>query len=150
MRIRCQAGRRRKYPLRETERIPGFPLILFGKKFWSGLLDWMQTQMRERNQFISRDDLKLFTLTDDPGEVVEIVTEYLRRVATGRGVRLRQAKVQELSLAPETGWVRALKLDSGDELPVGFLIDASGFARLTLGRTYRTPWRSFSDWLPSA
>jgi len=64
----------------QTERIPGFPLILFGKKFWFGLLDWMQTQMRERNQFISRDDLKLFTLTDDPGEVVEIVTEYLRRV----------------------------------------------------------------------
>jgi len=64
----------------QTERIPGFPLILFGKKFWSGLLDWMQTQMRERNQFISPDDLKLFTLTDDPGEVVAVVTEYLRRV----------------------------------------------------------------------
>ena len=32
----------------QTERIPKFPLILFGKKFWRGLLRWMQQDMRER------------------------------------------------------------------------------------------------------
>jgi len=64
----------------QTERIPEFPLILFGKKFWSGILAWMKAQMQERNQFISPDDLKRFTLTDDPQEAVEVVMEYLRRV----------------------------------------------------------------------
>jgi len=64
----------------QTERIPGFPLILFGKKFWSGLLTWMNIQMLDRNRFISPDDLKLFTLTDDPREAVALVTDYLRRV----------------------------------------------------------------------
>jgi hypothetical protein len=72
----------------QTERIPGFPMILFGKKFWSGLLAWMQLQMRERHQFISPDDLKLFTLTDDPAEAVEIVTDYLRRVGPPERVPL--------------------------------------------------------------
>jgi predicted Rossmann-fold nucleotide-binding protein len=55
-------------------------MILFGKEFWSGILEWMQTQMLERNKFISPDDLDLFTVTDDPREAVEIVMEYLRRV----------------------------------------------------------------------
>jgi uncharacterized protein (TIGR00730 family) len=64
----------------QTERIPEFPMILFGKEFWSGILEWMQTQMLERNKFISPDDLDLFTVTDDPREAVEIVMEYLRRV----------------------------------------------------------------------
>jgi uncharacterized protein (TIGR00730 family) len=64
----------------QTERIPEFPLILFGKKFWSGILRWMETQMLERNKFISPDDLKRFTLTDDPQEAVQTITEYLRRV----------------------------------------------------------------------
>lgn len=64
----------------QTERIPGFPMILFGKAFWSGLVKWMNSQMAERNRFISPDDMKLFTLTDDPEEVVALVTDYLRRV----------------------------------------------------------------------
>src|SRR5207244_3095434 len=64
----------------QTERIPRFPLILFGKKFWSGLLRWMQTQMRERNQFIGPDDFQLFTLTDDPQEAVRVILDYLQRV----------------------------------------------------------------------
>src|SRR5437879_12587513 len=46
----------------QTRRIPGFPLILFGKKFWSGLIRWMKTQMQEQNHFISPGDLDLFTL----------------------------------------------------------------------------------------
>jgi len=64
----------------QTERIPRFPLILFGKKFWSGLVQWMQTQMRGRNKFIGPDDLKLFTITDDPQEAVRVILDYLQRV----------------------------------------------------------------------
>ena len=64
----------------QTERIPSFPMILFGRKFWAGLLDWMRTQMRTRNQYISPGDLNLFTITDDPEEAVEVILEYLRRV----------------------------------------------------------------------
>jgi uncharacterized protein (TIGR00730 family) len=64
----------------QTQRIPQFPLILVGKKFWSGVLRWMHQQMRECNAFIGPDDLKLFTVTDDPHEAVRVITEYLQRV----------------------------------------------------------------------
>lgn len=64
----------------QTQRIPRFPLILFGKKFWGSALRWMRQQMREENQFIGPDDLKLVTVTDDPQEAVRVILEYLQRV----------------------------------------------------------------------
>ena len=64
----------------QTGRIPAFPLILFGKKFWSGALRWMRAQMQDQNEFIGRDDLKLFTVTDDPHEAVRVIADYLERV----------------------------------------------------------------------
>lgn len=64
----------------QTGRIPQFPLILFGKRFWSGGLKWMREAMQERNQFIGPDDLNLFTVTDDPHEAVKVITDYLQRV----------------------------------------------------------------------
>jgi len=66
--------------LAQTRRIPGFPLILFGRKFWPGLIRWMKTQMQEQNKFISPGDLDLFTITDDVDEAVDLILEYMRRV----------------------------------------------------------------------
>src|SRR5882672_2248456 len=64
----------------QTQRIPEFPLILFGRDYWKGLLRWMKGSMQEKNAFISPGDLQLVTLTDDPEEAVNIVLDYLRRV----------------------------------------------------------------------
>ncbi len=63
----------------QTQRIPRFPLILFGTKHWQGLLRWLETTLG-RGGFISRGDMNLFTLTDDPKEVVDIILDYERRV----------------------------------------------------------------------
>jgi uncharacterized protein (TIGR00730 family) len=63
----------------QTERIPRFPLILFGKTYWSGLLHWAKTTV-EKRKFISPGDLDLVTVTDDPAEAIAIVTDYMRRV----------------------------------------------------------------------
>jgi len=64
----------------QTQRIPEFPLILFGREFWKGLLSWMKSQMEEKNKFISPGDMNLFTVTDDPQEVIEKILDYERRV----------------------------------------------------------------------
>lgn len=64
----------------QTERIPQFPIILLGKAYWKGLLRWMETQMRDKNNFISPGDLSLVTITDDPQEAVRIILDYERRV----------------------------------------------------------------------
>lgn len=64
----------------QTERIPKFPMILFGKRHWTGLLRWMKTELRERNAFIGPDDLKMLTVTDEVDEAVAVIHEYLQRV----------------------------------------------------------------------
>jgi uncharacterized protein (TIGR00730 family) len=63
----------------QTERIPAFPLILFGKKHWQGLIRWMKEHV-EGSNYISPGDLDLFKLTDDPQEAIDIILEYERRV----------------------------------------------------------------------
>src|ERR1043166_4433153 len=63
----------------QTQRIPQFPIVLFGKEHWKGLLRWMKDRL-EPTGFISRSEEQLFTLTDDPAEAIEIILEYQRRV----------------------------------------------------------------------
>lgn len=63
----------------QTQRMPHFPLILFGTRYWDGLFAWMKAVM-EKEDFINRGDLDLVTITDDPDEVVETILKYQRRV----------------------------------------------------------------------
>jgi uncharacterized protein (TIGR00730 family) len=63
----------------QTHRIIRFPMILFGRDYWSGLLSWIKTTLDQRGM-ISPGDMDLMSMTDDPREAVEIVLEHLRRV----------------------------------------------------------------------
>jgi len=63
----------------QTQRIPQFPLILFGSDHWRGLLMWMKSRL-EKNKYISPGDLALVQLTDEVDEVIRIIMEYERRV----------------------------------------------------------------------
>jgi uncharacterized protein (TIGR00730 family) len=64
----------------QTERIPQFPLVLYGSEYWKGLVHWMKTEMQEQYKHIGRDDLDLFKLADEPAEAVRIILDYERRV----------------------------------------------------------------------
>jgi uncharacterized protein (TIGR00730 family) len=63
----------------QTKRIPQFPLILFGRKYWEGLLDWMKVTMG-KGHYISPGDLDLLTVIDDPDEAVNVILDYERRI----------------------------------------------------------------------
>jgi len=72
--------------LKQTGKIHDFPVILFGKDYWKGLLRWIQQQaLRER--MVSRRDLSLFKLTDDVDEVVHIIERHYARRKRLRGPR---------------------------------------------------------------
>ena len=49
----------------QTRKIRRFPVVLMGEDYWGGLLAWMRGPMLESGT-ISREDLDLFHLTDDP------------------------------------------------------------------------------------
>ncbi|MFH0839508.1 MAG: TIGR00730 family Rossman fold protein [Candidatus Omnitrophota bacterium] len=59
----------------QTGRIVPFPIIIAGKEYWSGLLDWVKKSMC-RNGCISEADLKLFHLVDTPEEVIAILRKF--------------------------------------------------------------------------
>ena len=44
--------------LEQTQRIPRYPMILFGREYWQGLLSWMKGTV-EKEKFISPGDLEL-------------------------------------------------------------------------------------------
>jgi uncharacterized protein (TIGR00730 family) len=63
----------------QTERIPQFPIILFGRKYWTGLKRWMRPALQETG-YISPGDLDLATVTDDVDQATELILDYVRRV----------------------------------------------------------------------
>ncbi len=70
--------------LKQTGKIHDFPVILFGKDYWKGLLRWIEQQaLRER--MVSRRDLSLFKLTDDVDEVVHLIERHYARRKRARG-----------------------------------------------------------------
>lgn len=60
----------------QTRRIKSFPVILVGSDYWKGLLDWLRETMLRDNK-ITRDDLDLFQIIDDPDEVVKQIQKYV-------------------------------------------------------------------------
>ncbi len=59
----------------ETAKITDFPVVLVGSDYWGGLLEWLRTTAAGNGrQALTRGDLDLLDLADDPDEVVRIVT----------------------------------------------------------------------------
>ena len=70
----------------QTRKIKPFPVILFDSQFWSGFLDWLRKVILAGG-FISKEDIDLVRVCDDPGEVVNIVQSwYLHQAIIGRKV----------------------------------------------------------------
>ncbi len=57
----------------QTKKIPGVPLILFGKDYWSHLDEFIRTVIFKNNGAISPSDLELYTITDDIDEIIKII-----------------------------------------------------------------------------
>jgi len=63
----------------QTRKIEYFPIVLMGKAYWKGLLDWIGTTMVSHGT-ITPADLDLIYLTDDPDDAVRHVFEHTRQV----------------------------------------------------------------------
>ena len=56
----------------QTRKIESVPIILVGCHFWNTLKDLMKKEMLDKGA-IDKEDLGLFTITDDEDEVIEII-----------------------------------------------------------------------------
>jgi uncharacterized protein (TIGR00730 family) len=67
----------------QTGKIGNFPVVLFDSDYWAELLDWLRKEMLD-DGLISREDVELLYVTDDPKEVVQlVVSRYDERLAEG-------------------------------------------------------------------
>ena len=62
------------WTLVQTQKVRHFPLVLFGSDYWAGLLAWLRDPVLAEGK-ISPADLDMAYVTDDPDEVVRIVSD---------------------------------------------------------------------------
>lgn len=64
----------------QTHKLVRFPIVVVGKEYWGGLIDWIKARLVEEKN-ISAEDLEIFTLVDGPAEAVNVIEEYYNRYA---------------------------------------------------------------------
>jgi len=60
----------------QTLKQASFPVILMCSDYWSGLVEWMREKMLREYDYITPDDLEVFTMVDEPQEAVKIITDF--------------------------------------------------------------------------
>lgn len=59
----------------QTHKVGRFPIVLVGKSFWSGLMDWIKTTILEEKN-ISPKDIELFAIVDTAEEAVKVIDDF--------------------------------------------------------------------------
>lgn len=65
----------------QTGKIEKVPIVLVGKAYWSGLIDWIKSTMLAKEHNINPNDLNLFHITDNPDEVVKVIKQHYKKAA---------------------------------------------------------------------
>jgi uncharacterized protein (TIGR00730 family) len=74
----------------QTGKIKHFPVVLVGRSYWAGLIEWLRDTAALQKK-IDPADLEIFTVTDDPAEAVACVTR-ARETLRAIGEKNEQAR----------------------------------------------------------
>jgi uncharacterized protein (TIGR00730 family) len=61
--------------LLQTQKVKKLPIFLVGEKYWGSLMDWMKNHLLGMGR-ISNDDLQLFSVVDEPAEVLDGIRKF--------------------------------------------------------------------------
>ncbi len=59
----------------QTQKVGRFPIVLVGRSFWSGLMEWVKTTLIEEKN-ISPKDIELFVIVDTAEEAVKVIDDF--------------------------------------------------------------------------
>lgn len=66
----------------QTKKINSIPVVVYGKEYWTPLLDWVKSSLYEKHQAINKEDIEIYRLVDSVEEahatVVDLVNEYCK------------------------------------------------------------------------
>ena len=71
----------------QTKKIDLIPIVLFGTKFWKGMMDWVKDTLLNEYQNISEGDLELFKITDDVEDAIEYINKFYAKGAESHILR---------------------------------------------------------------
>jgi uncharacterized protein (TIGR00730 family) len=60
----------------QTHKIAEFPVVLVGKEYWAGLINWIKTTMMDQEHNINPKDLDLFKIVDTADEAVKHIVDF--------------------------------------------------------------------------
>lgn len=63
----------------QTNKIKPFPIVLYDRKFWSEMMDFIDKSLLE-NRYIDRADLSIFRIVDSPEEAVEAIMKGIKKI----------------------------------------------------------------------
>ena len=84
----------------QTGKIRRFPVVLMGRKYWEGLIRWIEHTLIEEGT-ISADDMNLFYLTDRPEDAVEYIVKFHRDTIRPTGERRKKSPLPILKSGNE-------------------------------------------------
>ena len=64
------------FVLIQTLRQASFPVILMGSEYWQGLIDWIRSTMLDKYEYISPEDMEVFSIADEPAAVAKIISDF--------------------------------------------------------------------------
>lgn len=56
----------------QNHRENDFPVVLIGRKYWQGMMDWLEKQVMGKG-CIDKEDMKIIEIVDDPEDAVNII-----------------------------------------------------------------------------
>ncbi len=60
----------------QTNKIAEFPVVLVGREYWEGLIDWIKKTMLHQEHNINESDLDLFKIVDTADEAVKHIVDF--------------------------------------------------------------------------
>ncbi len=77
-----------------------------------------------------------------------LYSKYLRAFSEARGAVRTEGKIVDVAVDGETGNIKSVKLESGEEIRGDLFIDCSGFRSLIMGQTLKVGFEEWTKWLP--
>ena len=60
----------------QTKKIGRFPIVLVGKEYWGGMMDWIKDVMLDMEGNISPQDMDLINIVDNPTDAVKVIDDF--------------------------------------------------------------------------
>jgi tryptophan halogenase len=77
-----------------------------------------------------------------------LYAKFLRKWSERQGLQRIEGQVVDVTLDPESGYIRSLTLKSGEVIEGDLFIDCSGFRGLLISQTLKMGWEDWTQWLP--